>query len=183
MLYLGKCESHVSHVELERSLITLAMSGITACTVAADRAEVEKEIRSGLKTTNLELKTLKCPDTLTPKKGESFMCDATDDVDTAGKVKVTWGEGTKFEAAAEFPVSEKLAGESLAETLSKQGNGAVTITCPDKLIFAKIGLTFSCDGTVEADKDSKYVVDFTMKDDKGNVSGKLHRADQPPSGQ
>jgi hypothetical protein len=150
---------------------TLLLITTSGCQLKADRAEVEKTIQDGMKGKNLTLKTIKCPDNLTPKKGDSFQCDATDELDTAGKIKVTWGDDTKFDIEPVAVVNEKKAGDNLSDTISKNAGSKFAATCPEKLIFAKKGGTFSCDATGEAEKDAKYTLEITMTDDTGQVSG------------
>jgi len=148
------------------------------CTLTVDHAEVEKVVKEQLKTKNLELKTVTCPDKLTPKKGESVECTATDDEDVAGKIKLTWGDGTKFDIEPQNAVGLESAGTQMSDSLSQQVNSKVTIKCPAKFIFAKEGRKFTCDATVESFPGVEHKVDFTLKDDNGNLSANLRPASE-----
>ena len=159
------------------TLITTSLG----CTLTADKAEVEKVVKDGLKAKGLELKTVSCPDKLAPKKGESFDCTATDDEDVAGKIKITWGEGTKFDMDAVTALGLEKAGTQMNDVLGQQVNSKVTIQCPSKFIFIKEGRKWTCDATVESAPGVAHKVDFTLKDDQGNMNAKLRPASEAPA--
>lgn len=150
-------------------VVSLALAlGVLACGKGKlDPDAMQSTIATALKTRDVTLKSITCP-AREVKAGDSFDCDGVTDGDEKVAFKVEQKDDQKNVSISYGHVSNEAHLGS--EFAAKFGKGAA-IKCPSKTVILKKGVTFSCDATFD-NEPSKF--EITVKDDKGNIGGKIH---------
>ena len=152
------------------SAAVLSMTALTSvgCGAKVGKPELETKIKEYLKTEKMDARSVTCPDAMDVKQGGKVDCKSVDADGNEGVVKVTFGTDTS-DIETEI-VNIKAVGDSQEAALSADGP-KVDVTCPEKSLFLKAGLKFTCDATLDGKAGSK--VELVFGDDKKKLVSKL----------
>lgn len=146
--------------------------GLTACGGTLDTGELEDQTSQAIADDiGVQVDSVDCPDDIEAKAGSRFTCTATAADGTTASVEVV-----QTDDEGNVQISAELVNiPSIESELVQQIGGAATVDCPDSLIVASKGTTFTCDATDEDGTTGK--IEVTFQNDQGRFTADVISAE------
>lgn len=150
--------------------LLVAIAGCGSTTVDTEKGEkfISKTVEDQV---GADVKSVKCPEDIPAKKGDTFTCVVTGADGTTGDAEVTQKDDKGNVAVSAPFVHVRNLEKLMADDIGEQVGSQVTLTCPE-IIVGRKGDTFDCDAKSGKDDGT---VKVTQTDDKGNVNYKLQQ--------
>jgi hypothetical protein len=148
----------------------LFATALAGCAKDINTGKAQKKIATIITSqTGARVKSVKCPGSVTAKKGDTFDCTVTGTDSSKGKVHVLQSDAKgHLHVSAPFLHVRDAEGQ-LAVAIGKQVGVAVKVRCPDVVVATK-GTRFACSARSNDDKGTVHAV---MTDDSGHFTYKL----------
>lgn len=141
---------------------------LAACGGTLDTGELEKQAQKAIaEDIGVRVASVDCPDDVEAKEGATFTCTATGADGSTATVRVV-----QTDDEGNVRISAQLVNiPSVEDELAKQVGGKAKVDCPDSLIVARKGESFTCDATDEEGKTGQIRV--TFENDQGRFTAEV----------
>lgn len=159
---------------MRAAVVVAGLAGLlvlAACSGTLDTDKLEQQAKTAIaRDVGVPVVSVACPKGVEAKEGATFTCEATAADGSKATVRVvqTDGEGN-------VRISAQLVNiPSIEDELAKQISGDAKVDCPDSLIVARKGESFTCDA---ADGDGKTGrIRVTFENDQGRFTAEVVEA-------
>lgn len=143
-----------------------ALSVLAAGCGRVDHTKVEDSIRTELKSKNVGLKSVSCPDRPV-KAGDTFDCTGIDEAEQHLVFTVTQSEGGNVDWKLDGMIIDQA---TIGDSIEHQVGKSADVKCPGKAVILKPNQSFTCPVDIEG---KTHQVLITLTDKQGNVSWKI----------